>query len=287
MQTPFAPEGAYTMDLSVRSYEVTASGTIGPGTLLRYLEHLATQASRHRGFDHAWYEQHGSAWVVREMSLRLRTLPGIDDELTLATWLSDLRRVQAFREYAIWRRDSGRLVARARARWAFVDRVRGQLLRIPDDLLTSFDVAGHAMPALAAGGAARDEHAHPPAVTHLRARHYEMDSQLHINNCVYLDWLDEALRTAVGSATPARTDVEQLCPRAYHIDYVAQTRAGDTVAIETRWQPRGTRALAATQALRDQAHVTLARARSLYLRDPRTGRLTPQPPWPPAEAQRP
>jgi acyl-CoA thioesterase FadM len=130
----------------------------------------------------------------------------------------------------------------------------------------------------------RDELAHPTAVTHLKARHYEMDSQLHINNCVYLDWLDEALRTAVASATPASTDVEHLCPRAYHIEYVAQTRAGDNVSIETRWQPRGTRALAATQELRDQAHVTLARARSLSLRGPRTRMLIPPSPWPPAEA---
>ena len=47
------------------------------------------------------------------------------------TW--KFRRVQAFREYALWHPASNRLIARARAPWAYVQRHTGQLMRVPDD----------------------------------------------------------------------------------------------------------------------------------------------------------
>src|SRR5260370_310719 len=104
------------------SYEVTSTGQVSAATIFRYLEHVATLASADRGFDSRWYVDHGAAWVVREMQVRFGRLPGIGDELQLATWVSEFRRVQAQREYAVCLADSGRLVARASARWAYVDR---------------------------------------------------------------------------------------------------------------------------------------------------------------------
>jgi acyl-CoA thioesterase FadM len=260
--------GTYQLTLTVRSYETGESGAVGPGTILRYLEHLATQASNSRGFDHAWYERTGSAWVVREMRVRLGLLPGIDEELVMATWLSDLRRVQAFREYAIWRRHGGNVVARAQARWAFVDRRRGQLLRIPDELLSSFSVAGQSMgPLQWQSDAAMPSESEPRSYrASLSARTYEMDSQHHINNCVYVDWLDEAVRSAVGGPPDDEANRgRSLCPRSYHIEYVSQMRAGDEVHIETRWSKAGTRGVTARQDMTTGGGGSVVRAHSLYL----------------------
>ena len=80
------------------------------------------------------------------MRLLLWDTPALADEAHLATWLSGYRRVQATREYCIWREPEQRLVARAQGRWAYVDRERGLPTRIPDDLIERFGVAGHAMP---------------------------------------------------------------------------------------------------------------------------------------------
>src|SRR5262245_46754788 len=140
---PDVPEGAYKMALAVRSYEAGLSGTVRPAIVLRYLENLATLASAHRGFDQTWYEHEGSAWVVRDMRLHIEALPGLAEELSLATWLSDYRKVQAFREYAIWRAGESTPLVRAQARWAYVDRATGQLQRIPESLIERFGALGH------------------------------------------------------------------------------------------------------------------------------------------------
>src|SRR5438067_842817 len=102
-QQYLAPARAYTMPLAVRSYEVTSAGHVTVATILRYLEHVATLASADRGFDAHWYVEHGAAWVVREMQVRFGRLPRIGDDLWLATWVSEFRRVQAQRDYAVWK----------------------------------------------------------------------------------------------------------------------------------------------------------------------------------------
>jgi len=254
------PTEAFGMALRVRSYEVGRDGRIGLGAVLRYLEYLATEASTARGFDWRWYEGHGSAWVVRDMRLRLGTLPGIGARLELATWLSSWGRVQAYREYALWKPESGHLLARGQARWAYVDRVRGTPLRIHGELMARFGVPGYPMRAvtLPVAFAAATEDTVTRALD-MTARTYEADINQHINNTVYADWLSEGLSTTL---TPgSRTQ-----PRAAHITYARPALPGEAIRVETRYAPHGSRGLLVNQRISGTAsgaeHV---RATALYL----------------------
>ncbi len=224
------PPQAYQNGLTVRSYEVGRDHTISPGIILRYLEHLATQASAALGFTNRWYRDHNGAWVVREMSLLLGDLPGIDDELRLFTWVADFRRVQATRDYLIARADTGRLVARASARWAYIDRMRLTPARIPDEITARMGPWGYAMRARQPEPLLSDA----PIISEMRltARDYEADTQQHINNCVYLDWFHEAsAQTATQGALTGKP--ARLRPRFYHLEYIRATQPGDALTVAT------------------------------------------------------
>ncbi len=250
------PASAHTTTLTVRSYETTTAGIVSPATLLRYLEHIATLDSAARGFSHSWYETHGSAWVVRDMRLLVWDTPALADEVHLATWLSGYRRVQATREYCIWREPEQRLVARAQGRWAYVDRERGLPARIPDDLIERFGVAGHAMPLRPTNSAMTAQAGTGSEIT-LVARSYEADTQQHINNTIYMDWLGEALTRAL-TETDSATDMSAITPRYYHIQYFHPTRPGDRVVISTQVDRSGSRRLTAAQTIRDDATGQIA-----------------------------
>lgn len=261
------PAVAFTLPLRVRSYEVTEAGTVSVGGLLRYLEHLATTASAARGFDHDWYERSGTGWVVREMDLLLGWLPGIDDDVMMATWLSDFRRVQANREYAIWRLADQRLVARARARWAYVDRARGQLTRLPDELVARFGVAGSPMRLRPIGPlsarSTSDPSARADGMLELTARGYECDTQRHVNNTVYADWLTEALERSLAQRLGAPGSPR---PRYLRIEYVRPVRAGERVRVSTHIAEQGTRGLRSVQAISGADEQTCLRASMRLLR---------------------
>lgn len=260
------PDGAYIESGSVRSYEVSRDGHIGPGVVLRYLESLATAASASLGFDFRWYEEHGAAWVVREMNLKLGIVPGIGDNLRLATWVSDFKRVQAQREYAIWLQDTGRQVAVASARWAYIDRVRGLPQRLHDEVIGAFSVLGNTMRPQVLPMVDEQSDLVARGELLLTARNYEADSQQHINNCVYVDWLSEGLHLAL--AEPARNaSALATRPRFYRIEYVRPAQPGDDIRVSTVASRYGARALVAYQEIANANDGSLyVRARSTHLR---------------------
>lgn len=236
------PHEAWAEALSVRSYEVGRDGSARPGVILRYLESLATHASASLGFSNRWYREHRGAWVVREMSLVLGAPVAIDDDLLLRTWVSDFRQVQSHRDYLITRADSGRLVARARGRWAYIDPLSGRPARIPEAITTRMGPWGHGMDER--GPWAPHEQSRPIASIPLVAREYEADGQGHINNCVYLDWFDEAARHAI--ARPAR-------PRYFRLEYNRQARPGDALTIHSRLAVTRSRGLGLWQWITEDA----------------------------------
>ena len=261
------PDSAFTDRLRVRSYEVGQSGTIGLGTALRYCEALATDASASVGFDRSWYEAHHAAWVVREMTILLGALPRIGAELGLATWVAQFRRVQAQREYAIWQTATGRMVARASARWAYCDADRGQLIRIPDAILETMQSPGVSMPEYRYHRFHRSEvGTNGSATTLLQARAYETDTQQHVNNCVYADWLTEAFTQA--AKAPADTwPAVAWRPRFYRIEYIRAVVAGDALRIETETAPYGSRGIRARHSIvHAESNAAIVQAYSEHLR---------------------
>lgn len=251
------PAHAYCERLTTRSYEVGQTHHAHPSMLLRYLEHLATRDSAQRGYPPEWYGAEGTAWLVREMSLWMGTLPGIDAELRMATWLSEFKRVQAYREYAIWHDASGRLVARAQGRWAYVYRSTGRPARVPDAMLREFSSLGPAMrvrrglPAPSGSASSRMT---------LRARSYEADTNQHINNGVYADWLAEALAAHASASAPV------LRPRYLHLTYLRQVLPGDMVSITTTPFAVRSRRVAVTQEITTATGEPVLRAYAEYLR---------------------
>jgi acyl-CoA thioester hydrolase len=264
------PAEAWQDALTVRSYETGRDSAVRPGEILRYLENLATRASAGLGFDNRWYRERGVAWVVREMSLLLGAPVAIDDKLRLATWVAEFRRVQAARDYLITRADSGRLVARAQARWAYIDRQTGRPERIPEELSLRMGPWGYDMLPRPARGAS--EGLKPTTSVTLTAREYEADTNGHINNCVYLDWFHEA---ALQTLAPGGYDPTHP-PRARFVwlEYIRPTLPGDALTIQTTIARQRSRGRALWQWLTPAAGgEPLARAWSEWLELKNSSRL--------------
>lgn len=258
------PAEAYREQAHVRSYEIGRDGAMRPATLLRYLENLATSASAAVGFEPNWYVREGTAWVVRNMDLFIGQLPRFGDQLGMATWVAEFRRVQAIRDYAVWDLTTGALVARAEARWAYVDRARAVPLRLPDAMTTGMRTLGQFMPKRTL--TAPQHNARPSETTFEHTAHeYEVDSQRHINNCAYVDWLWEAAYLAQQNADVSESSSFQ--PRYYSIEYIRPTLAGERMCVNTYLQPTAGRQLRFEQEMIHTSNGSVClRAITTYLR---------------------
>ena len=223
----------FTTHFHIRQYEVDARGELPNSTLLRLFQETAMRASKDAGYGVEWYAEQRTVWVVHRMTLEhLRPIHYLD-ELALTTWVSDIQRVRSHREYIARNAATNEIVARGRAHWAHLHSDTLFPARIPAAINDFFTPNGiSAVPRLA-------PRAYPLALNiaplehHARRRvqRYEADGMQHVNNAMYIDWLEEALAGAVAHLTsPAR----QLCVRRHDIEYARSAVPGDEVEIVTR-----------------------------------------------------
>ena len=212
-------DNGYLAGYRVRFDEAGADGRVRTGSLLRYAQDIAWRHSEGLGFDRRWYTDQGRWWVVRSVDLDVLAPIPMGSLLRLATSVVGHRRIWA-RRRGEFRLPNGDLVAVAMVDWVLLDG-RGRILRIPPDFGTAFpnptldgEILRVALPPTPDDAVTID----------LRVRPQDLDPMGHVNNAVYLDWIEEAVDAA------GDPDATVGLPRHVSIEYAASAEPGDALA---------------------------------------------------------
>src|SRR5438105_6851088 len=215
-------DNGYVAGYRVRFDEAGPDGRIRTSALLRYAQDVAWRHSEHLGFDRRWYTRRGRWWVVRALDLEVREPIAMGRTLRVSTAVIGHRRIWA-RRLGECRLADGSLAASVTTDWVILDD-RGRLVRIPEDFGLSFS-----NPELQ-GEIARVEQLEPPtnaARLEIGLRGHDLDPMRHVNNAVYLDWIEEALVAAgFDAATTA-------LPRRCRLEYRASAAPADAILVQS------------------------------------------------------
>ncbi len=224
----------FTTHFHVRHYEVNAFGELPNSAFLRLFQETAMRATQDAGFGVEWFDERRAVWVVHRLTLEHLRPVRYPSELAIATWLSEAQRVRVYREYLARDAATGAVVARGRAQWAHL---RGDTLfpaRIPAEILTRFAPNGiRAVTRL-------EPRAYPPPATPRefraarRVQRYETDGLQHVNNAIYVDWVEEVLTEANAGAGALR-----LWVRRHDLEYERAALPGDELDIVARLAGEG------------------------------------------------
>lgn len=234
--------------------ECGADGLVRSSALLRYAQDLAWIHSERLGFTREWYADRGLAWVVRAAELAILAPLPLGETVTLTTRVIGFRRVWA-RRRTEGRLEDGSLALWGHTDWVILDTVRGMPGRFPPEFLARFDVPPDpfepgrvTLPPAPADGT----HSH-----RTRVRPADIDPMGHVNNAVYLDFLEEALLAEGSGAAGIPTAI----PRRFRIEYVQAATPGAEL-VSTTWRTAAEGGAPAGWAWRldDTAGRELARA---------------------------
>ncbi|MFI5260072.1 MAG: acyl-[acyl-carrier-protein] thioesterase, partial [Candidatus Limnocylindrales bacterium] len=194
----------------IRFEEATATETMRTAIYLAWVADIAWQHSSLLGFGREWYSARGLFWLVRAIRLDVLRPPCSYDVVYVSTQVIGYRRIAARRQSEV-RDAAGELLARLEIDWVLTND-RGAPTRVPKEMLefiadrsSSFEMLKVALPET------------PPdaAEQRFRVRRRDLDPLDHVNNSVYIDYLEEALDDAGHGALLEAT------PRRYEIDFLA------------------------------------------------------------------
>ncbi len=207
---PVTSARALTVPYRVRFDECGPGGVARASTLARYAQDAAWVHSESLGFDRSWYGARGLTWLVRSIELDIRDPLRMGKSVAVSTEVVGFRRVWAQRRTTFGDApEAPRAVATTD--WAMIDE-RGRPSRIPTELEEVFGAEPATFTSLRlpsieipAGGG--------PIERSFRVRRRDIDPLDHVNNAVYLDYLDE---TVVALGMLAHLD---RLPRIYRLEF--------------------------------------------------------------------
>jgi len=190
----------YTRRFRIRHYELDFLGHLNNATYVRFMQEAAIEASTEAVFSPAWYREHGTGWVIRRLEIRYYAQARYGEELSVTTWVSDMKRATSHREYLLTRTSDGAQMARARVNWVYLDLKTGQPIRIPEYFREAFQPSGE----LEALGI-RITKAQTPEKSHRyrstrRVQTCEVDTMVHVHHAAYLTWIEQAYFDAIRRA---------------------------------------------------------------------------------------
>jgi acyl-ACP thioesterase len=207
----------------IRFDEAGESGHLRSSGYLRYAQDVAWTHSEAAGFGRSWYAERRLTWLVRSVELDIADEPEYGAELQVSTEVVGFRRVWARRRSEFTEADSGRLLAVALTDWVLLDG-RRRPVRPPDEILELFPTPKGGFTPIRLPVAEDD----PAGVERsaLAPRLADIDPMGHVNNAVYLDYLEEHL-----AATGRRGELRRR-PRRYRAEFIDSAEQGMTLVAE-------------------------------------------------------
>jgi acyl-CoA thioesterase FadM len=194
----------------VRFEEATTDETVRTALFLCWFADCAWQHSMKLGLDRPWYIERGLFLLVRAMQLDVLRPVSTYAEVTVSTQVVGWRRISARRESEV-RDTAGALLARAEIDWVMTNE-RGVPTRFPvgfeerfGGIPDPFEMHKVALPAAPPDAFERRFH----------VRRRDLDPLDHVNNSVYVDYLEEALEGA------GQGELLRVTPRRYALDFAA------------------------------------------------------------------
>ena len=115
---------------------------LGHANNVSYVEWMQAAAVAHSA-EHGWtrdrYRKMGKGWVARSHKIEYLQSALQDDRLVIETWVAKMKKVTSVRRYRIKRETDDLLLATAETKWAFVNYTSGQPMRIPQEVIESFE----------------------------------------------------------------------------------------------------------------------------------------------------
>jgi acyl-CoA thioester hydrolase len=212
----------------VQLYDVNAFGELSSTGLLRFLQQAASEASAALGYDADWYAEQGTAWLIRRTVVDIDQPAPYREEVTVRTWVSDIRRVRSQREYEVRLSGNGTLIARGHTDWVYVDLNRDKPIQPPVELQALLMPDG-----IRRGRRSAPRAGEPPEGAFHTQRQVEfnaLDSVAHVNNARYAAYLEQDLLDALAShgwEIDPMSRGGRLRPRRYAIEYFDSARYRD------------------------------------------------------------
>lgn len=172
---------------TISNYECDRNEYIKIISIFHLLQDMADAHAEKLNVGYTFYKQNHLAWVGRAYHIKIYSLPKIFNKITLETWPCERTALLATREFLI-KDVQGNILIAASSQWAMIDTIKMRPIKFDNYNLT-YDVLSER--ALQSDFAKIHSPQQINSEKQIQIREDDIDSNGHVNNCVYPMWAME------------------------------------------------------------------------------------------------
>lgn len=185
-----------TLTRKIDYAEVDADFSQNLGSFFKLIQEAAVLHSEQVGYDTQTLLDRGEVWILNALEAEIYRYPQLREEVRVVTWHKNSKGFKAFRDFSVYAGEEK--LAAASSLWLFFDIHKKRLIRVPAE--TGRDYTSEPEDALEStiGSWKPREDFKPAFVTDICMRHSDFDPLNHVNNAVYLDYLETLVARSEG-----------------------------------------------------------------------------------------
>ena len=222
----------------IRYSECDPYGRLKDTQYIRLMLETAFDASASVGYSFEKYQQIGCHWIIRLTDIEYLHPLYHDDIVCVRTWVEDFQRVRSLRRYEFRKPGTNELVAQAVTDWVFLDSKSGIPKSIPPEIITAYLPERGVR--LSRSRRRFPNSPPPPEGVFRMVRQVEwrdLDIGQHVNNAVYLAFLEEAAIRHYDSRQWSLAKMNKegfgIFAQGHIIEYLQPARLGETLLVST------------------------------------------------------
>jgi len=197
-----------TLDRQINYFEVDSNFTQSLKSFFQMLQEAAVHHSETVNVDSADLVQAGTVWVLNRMAVDIRRLPEYRESIQVITWSKGMRGFRAYRDFAVFA--GNEQLAAATSLWLYFDLNRRRLIRIPPEYRETYTAETDSALAADLDSFRPETDFSPDVETRISLRQSDIDPLGHVNNAVYLDYIDTLLACSRKTAAHRLKNLKML-----------------------------------------------------------------------------
>ena len=186
-----------TLHKQVKYFEVDTAFKLKLGHLFRLLQEAAIDHSEKIGLGSKTLVEGGSVWVLNRVEVEILRYPEYLEELTLITWHKGSQGYRAYRDFILYAGDEK--IATAASMWLYVDTQRRRIIRIPAGVSAAYTIETESAMDNRFDTWKAETRFTPTFSKSISVRTSDYDPLGHVNNAVYLDYVDTLVTHALNN----------------------------------------------------------------------------------------
>jgi acyl-ACP thioesterase len=193
----------YSLKKEINYFEIDPHFRLKLGSLVKLLQEAAIAHSESVGRGAQNLIDRGVAWVLNKMGIDIIRYPRYKEKLEIVTWSTGLRGLKAFREFEVYAESEK--IATASSSWFLIDIAHKKIKRVPPEIIDVYTTdKSIALKRDLADWSAETNFAAENEVK-ITTRSSDCDSNGHVNNSVYFEYLETLLSKVFGDAVQVRS----------------------------------------------------------------------------------